>query len=359
MNRPTNLLADFEDLSTAEWIKSIEKYLKGRAYETLYHEVEPGVKLAPFYRKTETEGLALPVLHNNEWKVAEAFELQSPKTTNAAILKALEAGVELILLKIEDGQPAMLEELLNGVFLEMVELRLSGAAVVKAPLAWAIALAKLPNAASSSGILELPASSPEQAAQLLLDIQELLPNWLSIAIKLERGNEATLSQSLAKIIKAGEAQLWALLELGVPKVSAAQAIFFELEVTDDYFQSIAMLRSLHKLWATVLNAYDHEGLAQLLLRTQMSGASEDPYWNMIAATTQALSAAIAEPYALEIYPPQTKDIAFGRRIARNIQHLLKMESHINKIIDPAAGSYYIENYTMQLTKKAWNQFIHE
>ena len=82
---------------------------------------------------------------------------------------------------------------------------------------------------------------------------------------------------------------------------------------------------------------------------------------MIRSATQAMSAVIGGVDALFAMPanlPQKKDsTAFTRRIARNVQHLLRLESYMEKVVDPAGGSYYIENLTTQFVAKAWEEFL--
>ena len=92
--------------------------------------------------------------------------------------------------------------------------------------------------------------------------------------------------------------------------------------------------------------------------SQSVNSNENMYWNMIAATTQALSAAIAQVYSLEVRPADVsiEGSILANRVACNTQHLLKVESHIDKIIDPSNGSYYIENFTLLLAEKAWSLF---
>ncbi len=81
---------------------------------------------------------------------------------------------------------------------------------------------------------------------------------------------------------------------------------------------------------------------------------------MIRAATQALSAVIGGADRLYVLPSNAalgeESSAFSRRIARNVQHLLQLESHTDKVIDPAAGSYYIEKLTDKLTEQAWAKF---
>lgn len=362
MNQPVvDLLADFDKLGTAEWIQSIEKYLKGKPYSSTFHSIEDDIEIAPFYRKTETTPLNLAVVKNNQWKITESFicKKEDASIINKAILEALEGGTERIVLKLEAEEPSILDQLLNGVYLNMVELQLEGNAIETHPLAWAKAIASLQQAKESKGLLRIGESTdPTQAAQLLQQIITTLPHWSCFVVSVAPISEETsVSKGLADALKTAEALFWAALDQGLDKNQLIQTIYFDIEVKDDYFMSIARLRAMHKLWATVLKGYELEGQAQLLVSTSKSAASDDPYWNMIAASTQGLSAALGQAYSIEIKPSAIENIGFGRRIARNLQHLLKMESHINEIIDPAAGSYYIENYSMKISEKAWTQFI--
>ena len=82
----------------------------------------------------------------------------------------------------------------------------------------------------------------------------------------------------------------------------------------------------------------------------------DPYLNMISNTSQALSVAIAQVSSIEVSPSDSNATDFSRRIARNVQNLLKLESHIDQVSDASSGSYYIENYSAAIVKKTWKLF---
>ena len=85
----------------------------------------------------------------------------------------------------------------------------------------------------------------------------------------------------------------------------------------------------------------------------------DPYVNMLRGTTEAMSATIAGVHSLEVMP---FDASFenptesSKRIARNVELLLKNESHFDNVVDPAGGSYYIENLTQSIAEQAWKLF---
>ena len=86
----------------------------------------------------------------------------------------------------------------------------------------------------------------------------------------------------------------------------------------------------------------------------------DPYVNMLRGTTEAMSAAIGGVYSLEVTPFDASfenPTEFSKRIARNVELLLKHESHFDQVVDPAGGSYYIENLTQSIAAEAWKLFL--
>jgi methylmalonyl-CoA mutase len=121
---------------------------------------------------------------------------------------------------------------------------------------------------------------------------------------------------------------------------------------------LASIRAFKRLWLALLEAYQSsEVYAPYLHATTKSDQNENQYWNMITATTQAMTAAIAGVNSLHVKPCNgTAADDFTRRIARNVQHLLQSESYFNRVIDPAAGAYYIESLTAALVEKSWQQF---
>jgi len=86
----------------------------------------------------------------------------------------------------------------------------------------------------------------------------------------------------------------------------------------------------------------------------------DPYVNMLRGTTEAMSAAIGGVHSLEVTPFDASfesPTEFSKRIARNVELLLKHESHFDQVVDPAGGSYYIENLTQSIAAEAWKLFL--
>jgi len=196
-------------------------------------------------------------------------------------------------------------------------------------------------------------------------IDSKLPNFKANTI-----NAATLHNSGATIVQEmGYALAWASDYLatapdkGLDVNKLANNIMFTLSVGSNYFMEIAKLRAFRMLWAMVAEQYKID-IKKLKIYIHSEGSSwnktlYDPNVNMLRSTTEAMAATIGGTNSLYLqsYDLMFKnDDDFSRRISRNIQLVLKHESYFDKTIDPAAGSYYIENLTDNLAKEAWNIF---
>ena len=128
---------------------------------------------------------------------------------------------------------------------------------------------------------------------------------------------------------------------------------------------IAKLRAARLLWAKIVEAYnpkDKES-AKLVAHSETNTFNKtiyDPYVNMLRTQTEAMSAALGGADSITVLPFNAiyeDTTEFSERIARNQQILLKEESHLDKIADAAAGSYYIESLTDSLAEQAWKLFL--
>ena len=139
-------------------------------------------------------------------------------------------------------------------------------------------------------------------------------------------------------------------------------IQFALTVGDSYFINIAKLRAFKLLWQQVLQAWDSSltDLPTIEIHLGLKSQTAEANYNKIKATTQAMSAVVGGVQRLYIYPsdisPQDNGSDFARRIAWTIQHLMQLESYMDRVKDPAAGSYYIESLTNRLAEDAWEEF---
>ena len=149
-----------------------------------------------------------------------------------------------------------------------------------------------------------------------------------------------------------------LTEGGISADDIAKTTVVSLQVGISYFVEIAKLRAFKLLWGNLLAAYGAvPTLPHLDVVASADTQGEDEHTNKIKATTQAMSSVIAGVQRLTIAPSDASKKAesadFSRRVARNVQHLLQMESYLDKVADPSAGSYYIETLTNTFAEKAW------
>ncbi len=175
------------------------------------------------------------------------------------------------------------------------------------------------------------------------------------------GGSAT--QELAFAMATGVEYLRALQSRGVSIDDAALSMQFAFSLGSNFFMEIAKLRAARLLWAKIVKAFGGSEAAQKMIIHARTSAwnktTYDPYVNMLRTTTEAFAGVVGGSSSLHVSPfdePIRPPDFFSRRIARNTQIILQQESHLDRVIDPAGGSWYVENLTDNLGKKAWGVF---
>ena len=412
-DKKLNLLADFPAVSTTQWRDVVNKDLKGADYDKkLVWRTNEGFNLQPFYRTEDIEGLkstdvkpaTFPYVRStkphNEWYVRQDIEVENVQLANTKAIGLLGKGVTSLGFVIhgKDMTPDFVAQLLKGIVPTAVELNFR-ICVNKAP---ALAL-QLTDYFKSNGYYDDPKKlvgsiNVDPINRMLLAGKDLSKDFVvekaKAVIEAASGlpfyrvvgvNALTLSnagafvaQELGFALAWGNEYLSSLVEAGVDKSLAAKKIKFNFGVGSNYFMEIAKFRAARLLWSQIVMAYQPEcrhecpnnlpdGLCRCAAKmrihaetTQFNMTVFDANVNMLRTQTEAMSATIAGVDSLTVLP---YDISFkntdefSERIARNQQLLLKEESHLDKVIDPAAGSYYIETLTKELAKQAWGIFL--
>ena len=154
------------------------------------------------------------------------------------------------------------------------------------------------------------------------------------------------------------------IELGEDKDKTARSMQLRMASGSEYFQQIAKFRSIRLLWAMLLEGHNLDANdLPLWLCTETAQRTKtlyDPYNNLLRATTESMAAILGGTDEHVVHPHDSlfrKSDDASRRHALNIQHLLHDESSLDKVSDPAAGSYLIEQLTLELTQKAWALFL--
>ncbi len=199
-----------------------------------------------------------------------------------------------------------------------------------------------------------------------------LPNYRVVAVNsvVLNNSGAYAAQELAYALAWGAEYMTMLTEAGVANYKAANAIRFNMGIGGNYFMEIAKFRAARLLWAKIVEAYKAPIFTTALKNAaKMNVSAEtskfnmtifDAYVNLLRSQTETMSAALAGVDEITVTPfdvTYERPTDFAERIARNQQLLLKEEAHFDKIVDPAAGSYYLENLTASIAAEAWKQFL--
>ena len=405
------LFSDFSPVSTQEWMDKITVDLKGADFEKkLVWRTNEGFKVKPFYRQEDLEGLktteGLPGQYpyirgikkdDNTWFIRQDINVNDAAEANAKALDILNKGVDSLgfHIKAKELNAEYLDTLLKDICCECVELNFSTCQRHTLQLAQLLvayfqkkgyAPEKLKGSLNFDPISKMMQKGKDVSAVIatgkeLVETLAAYPHFRCIAVNSVQLNNAGayIYQELGYALAWGNEYLNQLVEAGVPAALAAKKIKFNFGISSNYFMEIAKFRAARMLWADIVKQYAPKCLRTDCKNTGADGTCYcackmvahaetsnfnltlfDAHVNLLRTQTEAMSAAIAGVNSITVSPfdkaYQTPD-DFSERIARNQQLLLKEESHLNRIVDPAAGSYYIENLTVAIAKQAWDLFL--
>ena len=208
---------------------------------------------------------------------------------------------------------------------------------------------------------------PEPSMRIVSDIIEYtskeMPKFNSISISGYHMHEAgaNLVQELAFTLADGKEYVKAALSKGMDIDAFAGRLSFFFAIGMNFFMEVAKLRAARILWSKIMKEFNPKKPSSSLLRVhcQTSGVSlqeKDPYNNIVRTSYEALAATLGGTQSLHTNAfdeAMGLPTEFSSRIARNTQLIMQEELGITKVIDPLAGSYYVENLTNELTQKAW------
>lgn len=329
------------------------------------------------------------------WKVAEAFPAEGSTADdgNGSVLLALTEGVSALVLRVGDSEgsavpsvaPAALDRLLEGVFVDLVPVVLEITGAGESYLAAAdVLLSRISGLDDDQrsrlsvdlGADPLTAPRAGRPAPALGDVVATAEKSAGYdghvrAITVDgptfHNLGANASWELGAVMAAGVAYLRLLVDAGLPAAAALGQISFRFAADDDQFMTIAKLRAARQLWARVADVVGEPdaGAATVHATTSLAMmAQRDPWVNMLRTTVAAFSAGVGGADTVLVHPfdvaipggfPGTAR-SFARRIARNTQLLLLEESHVGRVLDPSAGSWFVEDLTRELAEQAWGHF---
>jgi methylmalonyl-CoA mutase len=329
--------------------------------------------LAPFTRGGRAGGAV-----KFGWDVRQRHADPDAKVTADAILADLDNGVTSLWIELGPGRvaPASLPEVLAGVQLELAGVVLdAGAATPAAAEVFLSVVADRKIAASHvagnlgadplgwlarTGTPADLAPAAALAARCAADYPQLRAVTVDATVYHDAGGSD--AQELGYSLAAGVAYLRELTAAGLSVPAALGQLEFRYAATADQFLTIAKLRAARRLWARVADAcgsVQAGAQRQHAVTSTAMTTARDPWVNMLRTTIACFAAAAGGADAVTVQP---FDVCLGlpdeltRRIARNTQSLLIEECHLARVIDPAGGSWYVEQLTEDLARAAWTEF---
>lgn len=390
------LFDQFPPVSTQEWKDKVIADLKGADFDKkLVWRTNEGFNVNPMYRAEDIANLhttdSLPGEYpyvrgtrtDNNWLVRQDIKVTDVKEANAKALDILTKGVESLgfelpkdLISVEN-----METLLHGIELEKVELNFSSCMKSTVKLAETVAAYLKKSGADLSKVSGSIRFNPfkrmltkgrdfadyaDEAVAVIEAVKEL-PLFRVLAVDAVMLNNAGsfISQELGFALAWGNEWLAALTEKGLSVDEVANRIKFNFGISSNYFMELAKFRAARMLWAQIVKQYNPacDCACKMKAHAQTSEFNQtvfDAYVNLLRSQTETMSAALAGVDSITTTPfdkAYKEPDEFSERIARNQQLLLKEESHINRITDPGAGSYYVETLTVSIAEQAWKLFL--
>lgn len=393
------LFSEFPSITTERWEEVINKDLKGADYEKkLVWKTIEGFKVKPYYRAEDLENLEYldsnpeqyPYTRgkhakDNVWDIRQDICGDDLKAVNAMAVEAVKRGAtSLGLCACKADSLEAMQQLLKDINLEEVKINFTCsknmmetvklfAEVVKTNGFDAQKVAGSANCDMyGHALLYGEYRGGEEAcyaeAKALVEYaHENLPKFRVLTVNGKHIHNAgsNIVQELGFTLAAANDMMAHLTEMGVKVGAVANNMVFNFATGSNYFMEIAKIRAARLLWSKIVEQYNPccDCCYKVMINTTSSTWNKsifDPYVNMLRTTTETMSAAVAGADSITTAPfdaAYKQADEFSYRIARNQQLLLKEESYLDKIVDPAAGSYYIENLTNSIAQYAWEQFL--
>lgn len=395
MAEKEKLFTQFPPVSYETWKAKVDADLKGVPFDKkLVWRTNEGFSVQPMYRREDiadfkTTG-SLPgefpyvrgTRDNNHWLTRQEILPSDAAEANRVALDVLGKGVNSIGFTVKEPSVDTFDILLKDINVEEVELNFNtcprkALVLATALVEWlkARGLEKvfkgsvnydpLKRAFRHGADIDTQAVADEAAE--LLDIVAGVPGLRCLSVNSYLFNNAGcyIFQELGYALSWGAQWMTLLTEAGVKPAVIAGRVKFNMGVSSNYFMELAKFRAARMLWAQIAGQYKPIGkedckMALHAITSRFNQTLFDAHVNLLRSQTEAMSAALAGVDSLTVTPfdvPYKTPDDFSERIARNQQLLLKEESHLDKVADPAGGSYYVETLTVAIAKEAWKLFL--
>lgn len=379
----------FPHYSFDEWKDKAEESLKGKALESLKRTTYENIVLKPLYTYEDEKALSefpgsgdyrrgtdsLGYVHI-KWKVAQSLSYKTADELKEKLKNAVESGQTAIsfelskeLIKTKDAFLELVRDYsrklpfavqakeFHGEVLSTLENITDGAEVTGYiacdPLSSVVVTGSMPD------------NFTEQAvawSETIKKAHEKFPNLQTVLVDTTpyHNGGASAVQELGIAAATGVFYLQSISGLELEQV--LDKMIFKFSIGADFFMEIAKLRAARILWNKITEVFGAKEPARgMKIASETSSFTKtvfDPYVNILRGGTEAFAAVVGGVQYLQVnaFDELTGASTFSERIARNTQLILEEEAHMTKVIDPAGGSWYVEELTRELAEKAWAFF---
>ncbi len=374
--------------------------LKGADYDKkLVWKTNEGFSVQPYYCAEDLKDIknakALPgdfpfirgnTTSANDWLVRQDFDACNSTEANAKAIDALSKGANAVgFITCDDCEPSEdgVAKLINGIDPLAAEINFVSGCKSRKILPRLVKVLKEKNvnlahakgsfdyspltAFSQNGKFCVDAETAKARCKEVMEAGNDLTSFKLLAVRgdIFRNAGSSLVQELAFSLSMGTEYMNWLTEQGFASSEVASRMKFTFAVGSSYFLEIAKFRAARLLWAKIVEAYlpsdiDSTKMCIHVVNSQWNKTVYDPYVNMLRTTTEAMSAVLGGVHSMTVLPfdaPYQKPTTFSERIARNQQLVLKEEAYFGKVVDPSAGSYYIEQLTQSMIHHSWELFL--
>ncbi|MBN1252650.1 MAG: methylmalonyl-CoA mutase small subunit [Bacteroidales bacterium] len=388
-NQNKILFSDFPPIPTKAWEEKINKDLKGADYEKkLIWKTNSGINVKPYYRNEDLQNLKYLLEANtnkleNDWLIRQNIKVEDFAKANKKTLNAINKGANSIGFIFYEKQNITIDNfktLFENFPFDKVEINFSAGKSIKNIFDIFVNYCKSSKIDTKiiKGSFDFDPLSYLAITGRIIDkdyfdkaffenLNQQFPKMQFIAVNAYnfKNAGASILQELAFAISIGNCYLSKYTEEGIDINQLAPSIKFNFDTSSNYFLEIAKLRAARYLWSKIVEQYnpccsEKTKMNIHSLTSLWNKTNYDPYVNLLRTTTESMSAVIGGTDSLTVnafdITYKNADV-FSDRIARNQQIILKEESYFNKVQDPSAGSYYIENLTNSLIEEAWKLFL--
>lgn len=396
-NIKEKLFTEFTAPSKQEWLDKIQVDLKGADFnKRLVWRTNEGFSVQPFYLREDVLNLKTPESlpgefpyvrgnkkKDNEWYVRQDVNAEDAKEANAKALALLDKGVDSLGFKIPGSKVSkeFIETLLADIVCDAVELNFN--TCKRHTLELAVILAEYFESKGYDKAKIVGSLDWDPMEKIVIkghDVTPILsfapeivnalkdyPRFRCISVNAVSLNNAGayIVQELGYALAWGNEYLDQLVEAGISPDLAASKIKFNMGVSENFFMEMSKFRAARLLWAEIVKQYVPADDVSCMMcvnavTSKYNMTLFDSYVNLLRSQTETMSAALAGVHSIVVTPfdavYETPN-EFSERIARNQQLLLKEESHFDKVVDPGAGSYFIEELTSSLANEGWKVFL--